>query len=502
MRYASICSGIEAPAAAWQSLGFTPAWFSEIDRHCNAVLAHHHPLVPNVGDLNGLSGRLTNDQKSVDLIVAGTPCQSFSLAGLRGGLDDQRGNLALEFSRVVDACRPRWVVWENVPGVLSSGGGRDFGSIIRALEAIGYGLFWRVLDAQHVRVDSHARAVPQRRKRVFLIGYLGDWRPPAAVLLEREGLRGDPSPRRKAGQVAAGTLAGRASGGGGLGADFECDGGTVAQPLLAKHNLSHRDDIDTLIPVSLAYGGGNTSGPIDVATCVPTRTHIDFDVETFVTHPLPAAHDSSEDGTGRGVPVIPVAFDARQSDVCVYGDRAGPLDTDGHSQAIAFSSKDSGGDASDEVSPTLRACPHDASHANGGGPVAVAVYDNQPPRSVSIRGRGTELDRTENVASAIKGGEGGHSKPHVLVDTCVRRLTPLECERLMGFEDGFTAIDYRGRPMRDGPRYRLLGNSMCVNVLRWLGHRILMVDVIVAARGMADRPPSVTIPSTSTEDFQ
>jgi DNA (cytosine-5)-methyltransferase 1 len=167
--------------------------FSEIDRFPSAVLAHHYPQVPNHGDFTSIGA------PAIDLLVGGTPCQSFSVAGLRGGLADGRGNLALEFMRLAARCAPRWIVWENVPGVLSSNGGRDFGAILGALVELGYGFAYRVLDAQFF-------GVPQRRRRVFIVGHLGDWRRAAAVLFERESLRGNPPASGEARKEVAGTL--------------------------------------------------------------------------------------------------------------------------------------------------------------------------------------------------------------------------------------------------------------------------------------------------------
>ena len=211
MKFGSVCSGIGAPEIAWSSLGWEPQWFSEIAAFPSKVLAHHFPQVPNHGSLEGLS---TRDVCSpVDVIVGGTPCQSFSIAGLRGGLADSRGNLALEFARLVDAVRPRWFVWENVPGVLSVNGGRDFGAIVRALAELGYGLAWRVLDARYF-------GVPQRRRRVFLVGNSRSAAAAAAVLFEPEGVRRHFAPRRESGEDVAGTLGG-GSGGRGWAADTD-----------------------------------------------------------------------------------------------------------------------------------------------------------------------------------------------------------------------------------------------------------------------------------------
>jgi DNA-cytosine methyltransferase len=180
MNYLSVCSGVEAATVAWHELGWKPLAFSEIEKFPSEVLAHHYPGVPNLGDMTKYKEWNFGD-KSIDVVVGGTPCQSFSVAGLRKGLEDPRGNLALTFCGILDKFRPQWFIWENVPGVLSSGGGRDFGSFLGAVAELGYGFSYRVLDAQNF-------GVPQRRRRVFVVGHLGDWRPAAEVLFEPESL--------------------------------------------------------------------------------------------------------------------------------------------------------------------------------------------------------------------------------------------------------------------------------------------------------------------------
>jgi DNA (cytosine-5)-methyltransferase 1 len=251
MRYLSVCSGIEAATVAWHPLGWEAAAFSEIEPFPRAVLRHRWPNVLLHGDFTTIKG---DEYGPIDLLVGGTPCQSFSLAGLRGGLADDRGNLALEFLRLARRLRPRWLVWENVPGVLSSNRGRDFGAILGGMVELGYGVAYRVLDAQYF-------GVPQRRRRVFVVGYLGDGRRAAAVLFECHSLQEHPPPRREAGEGAAPTIASRPSGGGGLGTDFDLDGG--------------------LIP---------------------------YRAEGF---------DASGDGTGRGTRLVPVSFSAKDDGAAV-----------------------------------------------------------------------------------------------------------------------------------------------------------------------------------------
>lgn len=217
MRYVSVCSGIEAATVAWHNLGWTPVGFSEIEPFPSAVLAHQYPNVPNYGDMTKHAA-WPIEPGSIDVLVGGTPCQSFSVAGLRAGLADPRGGLMLTYLEIARRLRPRWVVWENVPGVLSSGGGRDFGSFLGALGELGYGWAYRVLDAQWCRTHRHPRAVPQRRRRVFVVGCLiercaGDWASAAKVLFERESVCRDSSTRREKGQGAAADAEGGAGAG-------------------------------------------------------------------------------------------------------------------------------------------------------------------------------------------------------------------------------------------------------------------------------------------------
>lgn len=290
--FGSVCSGIEAASVAWLPLGMRALWHSEIERFPAAVLAHHYPEIPNYGDFT----RLIKDRPAnVDVLVGGTPCQAFSVAGLRGGLADPRGNLALAFVALVDALRPRWVVWENVPGVLSSGGGRDFGSFLGALGELGYGWAYRIMDAQYF-------GLAQRRQRVFVVASPGDWRGPAAVLFEPESVRRDSPPRRGSGAGVAGALGTGASRDGGwrVGADEAAAGQVVptGDGMEWDQNVYPMKE-----PCSKGVAGAmrnSTHGHPDD----PMFT-LGASFEHGVAHTL-AIHDASEDGTGRGVPLVPV----------------------------------------------------------------------------------------------------------------------------------------------------------------------------------------------------
>lgn len=240
MKYATVCSGIEAPSMAWHGLGWKPVWYSEIDRFPSAVLKHHYPHVPNLGDITKITKHETFKKSvgTVDLFCGGTPCQSFSVAGLRKGMDDPRGNLALVFLGIVDQLRPRWVVWENVPGVLSSNGGRDFGAFIGALGQLGYGWAYRILDAQYF-------GVPQRRRRVFVIGHIGGWQRAAAVLFERHSLQGHSAPRREAGEGFAASIGIRA-------ANTSSNGKGISEEL--THTLDNGPHFVAQITPTLCHG--------------------------------------------------------------------------------------------------------------------------------------------------------------------------------------------------------------------------------------------------------
>lgn len=294
LNYVSVCSGIEAASVAWKPLGWHPLAYSEIQPFPSEVLAYRHGDTPNLGDMTRYQ-EWPAFARPTDVLVGGTPCQSYSVAGLRAGLDDPRGDLMLTFGAVARHLCARWLVWENVPGVLSSNGGRDFGTFLGALVQLGYGFAYRVLDAQYF-------GLAQRRERVFVVACLGDWRSAAAVLSERSSLSGHPAPSREAGaRVAASLTRGAESGG---------RGGPAGR----------RQEDDFNIVGSLAGtspGGGWRFGPDEAAAghlishALNKNGRYDSNGETFVAHSLRGSgFDASEDGTGRGTPLV---FQARAS---------------------------------------------------------------------------------------------------------------------------------------------------------------------------------------------
>ena len=347
MKFATVCSGIEACSSAWEPLGWEAQFFSEIDPFPCEVLRHHHPTVPNYGDMTQYKEWKDG---SVDVICGGTPCQSFSVAGLRKGIESPNGQLMLTFGAILKKYQPRWMVWENVPGVLSSNRGKDFGTFLGMLGELGYGFAYRVLNAEYF-------GVAQRRRRVFVVGYLGDWKRPASVLFEPESLRGDLAKSRK------------------------------------ERQRTTRDTENSIGNCSRYLGnaeGGNQTNLVGQKMGTITSRMFNAlgarDVEEGAL--VPQAYTSSSFGQ--------------------YAEGVGTLRAEG-------------GDL-------------------GGGSETISVNSMQ-----------------------------------------VRRLTPTECERLQGFEDGHTKIPYRNKSADecpDGPRYKALGNSMAVPVMQWIGERIMRTEKI------------------------
>ncbi len=302
MKYGSVCSGIEAASVAWEPMGWEASFLSDIDPFPRALLKHHYPDVPLHGDFTTIKEK---QYGSINLLVGGTPCQSFSVAGLQKGMDDDRGNLALEFLRLAQRESPDWLLWENVPGVLSSNEGRDFAAFLGGLAKLGYGFAYRVLDAKYY-------GVPQERRRVFVVGYRGSWQRAGATLFESKDLQYFPRP--------------------------------------------------------LGKQGGNDPEKLDK-------------IYTISSAALDRSHDAGPNGKG----------------------------------------------FRDNVCYTLTA-----------SDIHAIAYENH-----------------------------------------VRYMTPLECERCQGFPDNYTLVPYRGGMAKDAPRYKALGNSMAVPVMRWIGEQINCVQQLI-----------------------
>nr|WP_154060397.1 phage N-6-adenine-methyltransferase [Enterobacter hormaechei] len=476
MKYGSVCSGIEAASKAWEPLGWKPAWFSEIEPFPSAVLAHHWPEVTNLGDMTKIAEAVSaGEVEAPDVLVGGTPCQAFSIAGLREGLSDDRGQLTLsyvELANAIDAKRRERgepesiIVWENVPGVLSS---KDnaFGCFLAGLAGESSELqpsggkwthagcvsgpqrviAWRVLDAQFF-------GVAQRRRRVFVVASARKGFDPAEVLFEFDSVRRDSAPRRET-QKAVAALTAR--GVGTCGADdnqaqaghliAQCANGDVSHTLKGEGFDGSEDGTGRGVPV-VAFGGGNTAGHIDVATaCTAHGIRLDFDTETF------AVHGTQDPDTNREL-AHTLGRNNGQENAC-----------------IAFSYKDNGADATSDLSPTIRAGNHDKSHANSGQPPAIA-YAFKAGQGAKAGGIGYAEEQSPTLTSA---SSGTNLAPAVMHGIAVRRLTPIECERLQGFPDNHTLIGWRGKDAAecpDGPRYKAIGNSMAVPVMRWIGERI------------------------------
>ena len=446
MKYGSVCSGIEAASVAWHDLGWEPQWFSEIEQFPSEVLKHRFPAVPNLGDMTTINQNPIADERPIDLLVGGTPCQSFSVAGLRKGLDDPRGNLMLTFLSIADKLRPKWIVWENVPGVLSSNGGKDFGTFLGALGELGYGFAYRVLDAQHF-------GVAQRRRRVFVVGYLGDWRVAAAVLFERESLQGNIKPSRKKREEVTANAEGSVGEAGSW-----WDGGQVAGTLTKQNangaqRMPDKDNFGAILQPTIIDRAAFNQG------------------ENAQYEPRIEAGETMSSLVAKGPHAVaqPIAFEP------------------GKMQRLGYGYSDNG------TSPTLRSEPGDNQLAVA-QPIAVDWRTAQVDQGITqtlktdlakMSGPCIAVDtynQTINEHTSQTIGSSASDVNHygaVLHSMAIRRLTPKECERLQGFPDDWTKIPYRNKPADqcpDGPRYKACGNSMAVPVMRWIGERINLIE--------------------------
>jgi len=409
MKYLSVCSGVEAATVAWHPLGWDPIGYAEIETFPSAVLSHHYPTVPNLGDITKY--KEWNINGTVELLVGGTPCQAFSVAGLRKGLEDPRGNLTLVYTGILDRFKPKWFVWENVPGVLSSSGGRDFGSFLGAVAELGYGFSYRVLDAQYF-------GIPQRRRRVFVVGCLGDWVSASKVLFEPDCLSRDTEESRKTRERTA--------------PDIEK---SVGSNIETFNRQSH-----------------SQFGVDPLASTVKARDHKQFtDLVVYETHPADSRVREMGDvcqtvtsrwGTGGGN--VPIALQ----------------DISGRDKA------QNGRGWNDEgLMYTL-----DAAATQG---VAYSIREDAIAGNFSA----TPLEVTPALQALRPSVQSHHAQTFIAQQMAVRRLTPVECERLQGFPDNYSNIPWRGKPESpDSLRYKAMGNSMAVPCMKWIGERVEMVE--------------------------
>jgi len=449
MNYLSVCSGIEAASCAWKHLNWNPIGFSEIEKFPARVLEHHYPNVTNFGDMTNY--KEWNINGTVGLLVGGTPCQSFSVAGLREGLKDPRGNLMLTYVGILDHFRPKWFIWENVPGVLSSNEGRDFGSLLGAVADIGYGFAYRVLDAQYF-------GVAQRRRRVFVVGNLGDWRGPAKVLFESGCLsRDSPPSREKRKEITSRS-----------GIGVEITGPLAARRFAETDGLSENSAQmvvmpDTVGTLDLECGGGRkTHQSVVSGHFIPT-----FWNGKQVADTITCTSDDQRMPDKNKLQAVIAIQDASGRDKAQNGkgwneDVSYTLETRGQ-QGVAHAFKVRGGGGNggkgylgqDEQAFTIS-----------------TVQDQQIAVGVDMYNLTTSKESTQT----IRGNGHIDHVGGVMQQMAVRRLTPVECERLQGFPDRYTDILPGGKPTPDGPRYKALGNSMAVPVMRWIGERIDAVE--------------------------
>ncbi|CAM9392080.1 DNA (cytosine-5-)-methyltransferase [Acinetobacter bereziniae] len=468
MKYGSVCSGIEAATVAWHELGWKPVWFAEIEKFPSQVLAHHYPDIPNLGDMTSIAEKVKNyEVEAPDILVGGTPCQAFSVAGLRNSLDDDRGQLSLEFVRLaneIDSARfirglePVIAVWENVPGVLNT---KDnaFGCLLAGLSGEGCELqppggrwknagcvfgpsrqvVWRVLDAQHF-------GLAQRRKRVFVIASART-ECITEILFERKGMFGGIEKSQSERESIAnhsGIHTNRTS--------ETVSGKTIVPPLLASHGqkkwLGNQEAFcgDYYIKHVIGVGGCNSNSAI---TPEKSATILSNNDRGYVIHSYGIQGNiigRSLNSGGQGI-----GFKEEQAPTLTAADRHGVL--------YCGSQNDYLRDLTKNIAPTLR------SGGKGGGPIRQAVVE-QPAYSMIA-------DTTPKISKQINGtlrasGGGGIVPSSVVYKYIARYLTEIECERLQGFADNYTNIPRASATQR----YKALGNSMAVTVMHWIGERI------------------------------
>ena len=528
MRYGSVCSGIEAATVAWHPLGWEAQWFSEIEPFPSAVLDYRFPNVPNLGDMTQIHLNPIFNDSTIDVLVGGTPCQSFSVAGLRKGLDDPRGNLMLTFLSLAERKKPQWIVWENVPGVLSSNGGRDFATFLTALAELGYGFAYRILDAQYF-------GVAQRRRRVFVVGYLGDWRPAAAVLFESHSLQWNLEKSRKKGKETprpaqdgigeSGTTIAMAHGQANaeITTNNSCptlscvhEAPIVTEPTIidrAAFNQGVNAQYEPYIEEGETMPSLVAKGPHAVAHAFKVRGGCEGGGKGYLGQDESAFTISTHQDQ---MIAQPICFeDSRRDSVRVNGDISQTLSaqmgTGGNNtpmvaQPIALAENTIGrkpenggnGDGFTEGGPmyTLNTTgvhgvgqplpfnttqitnPYNGNNPKYGDPCHTLASTDHPPAiaqplAVDCYNQTVNEKTSQTIGSSAS--DVNHYGAVLQPTMAIRRLTPTECERLQGFPDSWTRIPYRNKPIDkcpDGPRYKACGNSMAVPVMHWIGKRI------------------------------
>lgn len=441
IRCLSVCSGIEAWSCAVEGMdGYSVSALSEIEPFPCAVLAERYPFVPNLGDMTKINGWAMRGQ--IDLLVGGTPCQGFSVAGLRGGLNDPRSGLAGHYVRLAAELRVPWLLWENVPGALSTSGGADFRAFVSALDELGYGLAWAVLDAQWF-------GVAQRRKRLFLVGRLGDWRGPGQVLFEPSRVRRNPPARRRKGEGDAP----RAEGGAGAGCQPEVSG-TITAIGSGVQSVGNRS-----LDGFTVLGQPNETAPAVTASGAAfarTGQH-GTEVDALVIQPNEVSATLCASGAGTDRP----SAQCSQEGFCVVAplDLRNALRDPSREKRTGAGFGEPGDPANTLTSESVPGvAPLDLRHL---------LRDD-----ASFGGLGLPNEPVGSLTCGMTGGGNPPAMAPLSPPLYPRRLTPLECERLQGFPDGWTAIQFQGKPAKDSHRYRALGNSMAVPVMRWLAEGI------------------------------
>jgi DNA-cytosine methyltransferase len=531
IKYLSICSGIESVGVAWNPLGFEPVGLSEIDPFRSAVLEYHYPEVKNYGDFTKI--QKTDLRAQPDVLVGGTPCATFSIAGLREGISTERGNLALEFIKLAQRLQPTWVVWENVPGVLSSNGGRDFASFLGGLAECGYGFAYRVLNTEYVRTQRFPRAIPQRRRRVFVIGHLGDWRSAAKVLFDSASMPENPRPLRRKRSGAS--------------KKPETNTGEHSEDQTFWTKINRQGEyVDESahrgVSSTLTAGGRHSAQqnailvehPTDVYMMRDSQTgsngkpYIDEDVSWSLT-----AHDrytvietSTPDKTARihkdeisptltamtGGNRQPIVFIEKETtdtdnslihcadEVEIVKVRKHEVDVEGL-QKVLKESKDNKNYTMQQIANMTGVNKTTVDHwFRTDNSFAIPTEDIWEDLKKVL---GIETTKFDASITEFEYREGNYemskrvyssdgvsptitaSNPDAKIqinpdgtNNVIRRLTPIECERLQGFPDNYTQIPYRGKPKEECPvskRYEACGRAMSINVMEYMGDRLKKV---------------------------